>query len=123
MKAVFTIEQVDGKLIITIEQAEPILKEQDGIDWSKPVPFPKNYEPLTPVLCRKILGSDKFIKVGAIGYLVKSSKKDFTPEFRPIEESGFATVSPLGYWHLVSSFAAPINPLDHPLHPNFKGNK
>jgi hypothetical protein len=44
MKAVFTIEQIDGKLVITIEQAEPILKEKCGIDWSKPVPFPEGYE-------------------------------------------------------------------------------
>ena len=123
MKAVFTIEQIDGKLVITIEQAEPIIKEQGGIDWSKPVPFPDGYEPLIPVLCKKILGSDKYIKVGAIGYLVKSSVDGLSPEFRTTDKNGFTQESPHGYWHLNSDFAAPINPTDHPLHPDFKGNK
>jgi hypothetical protein len=117
MKAVFTIEQVDGKLVITIEQAEPITKEQDGIDWSKPVAFPKDYN--IPKGTRVIVVSE-------------DRGEDFT-DYRKVGLKGKTTESstvPFCNWEdkrkmipMCSDELAPINPTDHPLHPDFKGNK
>jgi hypothetical protein len=106
MKPVFTIEQVDGKLVITIEAAEPILKEQDWIDWSKPVAFPKGY----------IATTGKFV------YVLSQcmSKGEIITWYGHLcsvrlEDGEIIRCS--------SHKLAPINPTDHPLHPNFKGNK
>jgi hypothetical protein len=112
MKAVFTIEQIDGKLVITIEQAEPILKEQDGIDWSKPVAFPKGYSIPKGVRIIVLEDDHKNIDIGERGITTNCSK---------LPSCSFKCGTEQYAMH--SYELAPINPTDHPLHPNFKGNK
>ena len=128
MKAVFTIEQIDGKLVITIEQAEPILKEQDGIDWSKHQPFPEWYKVPIGVLCvslsTELWGEYKISK----GDNVKVLEESISPFVEALNKSYHRT----GYDFKLNGYVdgvitshnlAPINPTDHPLHPDFKGNK
>ena len=111
MKAVFTIEQVDGKLIITIEAAEPIIKEQDGIDWSKPVAFPYGYS--VPKGTKVVVVKDTCgeIKTGTKGVTLNTDST-MSCDWGNNES-----------WTMHSYELAPINPTDNPLHPNFKGNK
>jgi hypothetical protein len=106
MKAVFTIEQVDGKLVITIEAAEPILKEEDGIDWSKPVAFPEGYIVVT------------YQKVYALNHnMMKGEVRSWYGNLAAVELENKEVKT------IPTHQLAPIDPTDHPLHPNFKGNK
>ena len=89
MKAVFTIEQVEDKMVVTVEAAEIVFKQQEKeeIDWSKPQPFPEYYD----------IPDDVMVKLMTL-------------------DGSEITVDSLVYCY-------PINPTDHPLHPDFKGNK
>jgi hypothetical protein len=85
MKAVFTIEQVEDKMVVTVEAAEIVFKQQhkEEIDWTTKS-FPDDY----------------VIPDGV--------------EFRISDISGNEVTA------FSKMYFFPINPTDHPLHPDFK---
>jgi hypothetical protein len=124
MKAVFTIEQLDGKLVITIEQAEPIIKEQDGIDWSKPQPFPEGYEIPEGVKVSLIEQADYPMPLGLTGITQNTDSIPYIDwQGGRYRSKDVSALEINGGKPVISNNLAPINPTDHPLHPDFKGNK
>ena len=119
--ALFTIEQVDNKLIITVEVVKlesPVNTDWpriDEVDLSKYKPFPKNYRVpnLKEIRAIKIYEEEDYIKLGAIGTIVgdgglmpifkcdnKSDLSDRLKEYENVNET--------------IHYLAPLDPSDHP---------
>lgn len=110
-----------------LEHIQEIITEQeDGIDWSKPQPFPKDYRIPKGTECvnltEGVYGSfivPELTKVATI-------ESSFNPFVKRLDGKHRQNKVSVNY----NDFAdkcfngidlAPINPTDHPLHPEFKG--
>ena len=92
------------------EEILMIPEEDKTIDWSKPQPFPVSYEVPKGIIVVAVV-SDGQIKKGRVGRTVERSTAPI------VEWEGVDFISKLSF---CSFELAPINPTDHPLHPEFK---
>lgn len=91
-------------------------KPEPAIDWSKPVAFPEDYEIPEGVKVIKVGEDDEWIRKGSVG---KTSECGSNP-FIKWENQDFDLHGSGNDWAQYSHNLAPINPTDHPNHPEFK---
>lgn len=112
-----TVSGFSGQPFLTDEQLAEMerLNNQTKIDWSKPVPFPEDYQ--VPKGVEVVVVSEDRDKkdqwyrpVGIKGVTIEC---DDTPDCD--WEDGKKRI------HMICHELAPINPTDHPNHPQFKG--
>jgi hypothetical protein len=119
------LEDVNGQLLAMVqgEDEQPEVKPttEPAIDWTKPVAFPNWYEVPEGTRVVAIKNRPTGIKELWSG-IIEKTEYDVSPMF------------PFVRWHLKGfnngfpcaiekHCLAPLDPADHPLHPEFKGNK
>ena len=126
---VLTFEQVDGKLLMTIELVKPehpnptmirsndgntetiefvdppltINTDKGGLDLSKYKPFPKGYIPTKEIKAVRVFDPNNHIKIGEIGTIIPDQSA--YPKFIFGENE---------IMYSAIEFLAPLDPSDHP---------
>ncbi len=93
-------------------------KDVPEIDWSEPQPFPSKYEVPKGIKCKYIKRERSIsLDVLPIGTIGKTNEKDVMPEFL------FKLDGRENDRYVFSHNLAPLDPTDHPLHPDFNPSK
>lgn len=95
-------------------------EEVKTIDWSKPQPFPNGYE--IPSNTRICLTEDHFRGQFLKGIIGTTIDKNSVPDVKLDNGQKYPGNSDC-YMHFHSNNLAPLNPTDHPLHPDFNPSK
>jgi hypothetical protein len=90
-------------------KAEPI---EPAIDWTKPVAFPRGYIVPKGIRIVCLEDADERIKIGTKGVTTQSSDLPYCDFDNSTENYG-----------MCAHELAPLNPADHPWHPEFKGKQ
>lgn len=84
-------------------------------DWSKPVAFPNGYEIPKGVRVVKVGEDDRWVRKGSFGVTISNSSCPFVKW----ENENYNLNNIDGHWNQQSFKLAPLNPTDHPEHPDF----
>ena len=111
------LREVNAELLERPDNSEPGEQAQpaelpDVIDWSKPVAFPRGYIVPKGIRIVCLEDADERIKIGTKGVTTQSSDLPYCDFDNSTENYG-----------MCAHELAPLNPADHPWHPEFKGNK
>lgn len=99
------------------EQEKPVKRsEVNAIDWSVPQAFPEGYSIPSGIKVIKVGEDDEWIRKGSVGTTSECGSNPFIKW----ENQDFDLHGSGNDWAQYSHNLAPINPTDHPNHPEFK---